>query len=136
MYDIEFNGETGRSHGVMIVQRPSIPLPTESYEEYEIPGRDGSVIISNGNYNDITVSIEMSYVAPPNKWMERNREVRKWLLSNNGKKLILGDDTDYYYQAKVVTVEAFERQLKRGGTFEASFQCDPYQYLSKIASAS
>ena len=41
MYDIQFNGRTGTTVGVIVQNRPNIPAPEKIYDAIKIPGKDG-----------------------------------------------------------------------------------------------
>ena len=79
-YDVTYAGETARSHDIYIVQRPDIPAPEINRDQIDIPGRDGSLYLSQRTVNDIQISIEMNFMTTPNQWGEKYREVMSCLL--------------------------------------------------------
>lgn len=125
MYDIEYNGETCREHGVYVTKRPAIPSPVEEVETFRVAGRDG-VLTGNRYLAPIDLYVEMNFRAKPTLWSEKYRVVKKW-LSGSGK-LIQGDDRAYYFKVLSVQLEDAERTIKRFGKFMAHFVCDPYLY--------
>ena len=129
MYDMQYNGLTGRSMGVLVTQRPNIPLPTEKIETYAVEGRDGSLIVKTGKYKDIEIEIIMGFYEHRSLWAGRLRKVKEWLNSQGQGRLKFTDDPGYYYKVKYTKADECERQLRKFGTFKATFVCAPYMYL-------
>lgn len=129
MYEIIRNGKKNTSVGVLVSKRPSIPSAERICEEVEIPGRDGKIYRDTGSVNDITISISFVFIARPDTWQERFREAKRWLLSKEDNRLILGDDPGYFYKVKHTIVGESERKVIESGEFDADFICEGYQYL-------
>lgn len=130
MYDIRIDGVSCEKVGLLVVKRPSVPAPVRRCREIEIPGRDGKLYIDDGTYDDILLEIEFNYMSKrPDMWCDIWRQAKRWMLSKNGKKLILSDDEKYYRRIKGVTLSTNERESMRIGKFTASFIIDPYEYL-------
>ena len=129
-YDVRFQGEAGRKYGLRIPARPSIPSPEEIVEEYEIPGR-GTLATRTGTYRDIEIEVEFGFFVPPDLWMKKFRECKRWLLRHGDGKLQFTDDPGVYWHVKQVQIDEAERELKKIGRFTATFICDPYQYLEE-----
>jgi predicted phage tail component-like protein len=129
MYEVVRNGKRSTNVGVMISKRPSIPSPEYVYEEINIPGRDGKIYRENGTVQDITVSISFVFISDPQRWQERFREVKKWLLAKKDDRLFLGDDPGFFYKVKHTSIGESERKVIESGEFTADFICEGYQYL-------
>lgn len=130
MYDIQFNGKTGISVGVIVQSRPNIPTAEKIYESIDIPGRDGVLYRDTGTVKDIKIEIPLAFrEREPDMWMERLRTVKKWLMSKNDNKLSFSDDTDYFYRVKKVVIGNTERTVKRQGKMTVAFWCEGYAYL-------
>lgn len=127
LYDVEFNGHTAESMNMEIVRRPDIPSPQMRYSAYTIPGRDGVLYENDGTIEDIDIQIEFNFISRPEKWAETLAKARSWLLPSTGK-LILGDDTDFFYLVKKIELGAAERPCHEIGKFTATFTCDGYRY--------
>ena len=100
MYEIIRNGRTNTEMGILVRERPSIPSAEYNYTEVKIPGRDGSIYKEDGTVSDITISVSFTFAENPQKWQERFRMARRWLLGKEDKELILGDDPEYFYLVK------------------------------------
>lgn len=70
----KWNGETFNSKGIIIEKKPVIPRANHSYEQYEIPGRDGFLTIDNKTYDPIAFSLECHF-----KENSNINEIRAWL---------------------------------------------------------
>ena len=134
MYDIQINGKTGSSVGVIVQKRPNIPSPEKVYDTIEIPGKDGVLYRDNGTVKDIKIEIPLAFREQnPDLWIERLRAIKTWLLSGVDNQLSFADDKDYFYRVKKVTVGTAERAVKKQGKLTATFWCEGYMYLQNGA---
>lgn len=126
MYDIDYNGTTGKMLGVAITTRPAIPVPQKRGEYVQVAGRDGSLFVSDGTYQDIQFEIQMNFVRAEHFWHDTARRVRNW-LSGSGI-LRLGNDPEWHYRVKNASSTQMDNISKKGAVFTASFVCEPFQY--------
>lgn len=130
MYFISYNGISGNDMGVYAVTRPSIPAPELRYEETTIAGRDGTLVSSDGTYNNIEISIQLNYMSRRSEWFNMYRSIKSWLLNRDGNRhLEFSDDPDFFYKVKNVTIGTNERTSQRIGVITPTFLCEPFQYL-------
>lgn len=130
MYDIQFNGKTGTSVGVIVQSRPNIPTAEKIYETIDIPGRDGVLYRDTGTVKDIKIEVSLAFrEQDPDTWMEKFRAVKKWLLSSVNNKLSFTDDQNYFCRVKKVVIGNAERTVKRQGKMTVAFWCEGYMYL-------
>ncbi len=134
-YDLEYNGMTGRSQGLLITKRPNIPSPQKRVKEIEVPGRDGILILDQETYEPIRIIVSFNFSAPETEWMDRMRVCRQWLLGKGDRRLVFSDCTDYFYLVQNVEMQDAERTVRKKGEFEVTFLCQPYQYLISGMSA-
>lgn len=128
MYYVEFNNINNSDMGIYAT-RPNIPAAKRKKTSYKIPGRDGELYIHENAVEDIVISIDFGFYCEQSKWMDYYRAAKKWLLTKMSGKLILSDDTDYFYKVKSVAIGTAERIVKDIGEFKADFTCDGFQYL-------
>lgn len=108
---------------VCLVERPDIPTPEMDYEEIEIPGRDGKLVIENG-YKDITVICEYNVLEFENI-KPLIRRIKAFFL--NKRTLQFSDDT-VFYKIKKISLSDIENEIEGYGLFKVTFELDPFQY--------
>ena len=126
--DIEFNGTIASDLKLLIQEEISIPSPKPKYEEYEISGKDGDMIVSDGSYDDIQITVPFNYTEY-NEWGSIYRSAKRWLNAKGSQKLKLSRMDNYFYKVKKVEIGNEKRSVSHAGSFEAVFTCDPYTYL-------
>ena len=129
LYLVEFNGVTNKNIG-LYATRPNIPVAEYLSESYTIPGRDGELISYLGGVSDIPIPVTFGFFGHPNKWMDKFRAAKSWLLKEKGT-LVLGDDQEYFYKVKKITFDEGVREVKDIGEFTVNFLCEGYQYLKQ-----
>lgn len=131
LYLVDFNGTTNKEIG-LFATRPNIPVAEYLSESYTIPGRDGDLISYIGGVSDITIPVVFGFFGKPDKWMDKFRAAKRWLLKEDGI-LTLGDDQQFFYRVKKVTFDEGTREVKDIGEFTVNFLCEGYQYFKQGA---
>ncbi len=100
--------------------------PQRSYETIQVKGRNGDLIIDNGNYENFTLEIEC-YIDSRNSDLNTiSKELKKWLVSDlKYKKLILSTDSNYYYEAICINKIDISEVVKNFGECLIVFSCKP-----------
>lgn len=128
-FHIFYNGESCKDVGLSVVSRPTIPIPKREHETIKVEGRDGELHRDKGTYEDIEIKINFNFVSKnADIWAQDLRKVKKWLYSGKDERLILSDDPEYYYKVKQAAMSDSERKVRRIGSFDISFTCEPYMY--------
>ena len=127
MVDLIYNGKSGREIAVALATRPSVPPPQKRGDWYDLGGVDGSMLSTDGTYENITIECELNFVCPPEKVGNQYRRVKEWIRGSG--ELCFTDDPEVYYRVKAAQVAEFARRTKRGADMIAAFICDPYTYL-------
>lgn len=127
MFEIKFNGKTNHEMGIMVTTRPSIPSPVARGEYVDIAGRDGSLLVTDGTYENIEITVSMNFVRPPHQWMKTYREAKAWIQS--GGILKMSDDEEVFYKVKACGISSSDRSAKEGGHIDATFVCEPFSYF-------
>lgn len=130
MFYFLINDVPNTDYNFVVTKRPNMPGIVKNYNEYDIPGRDGMLYEWLGTVNDITINIECNYISNPELWHIRWKEIKKWILNINNKRLTLSDDLDYYYRIKKIEISENERKIIKSGEFTISFICEAYSYLN------
>lgn len=131
-YFFEFDGLNSNEFGLQIKNWNYLDAPERSFEEIEVPGRNGSLIIDDGNYKnrviDITCLVDL-------RGKDKNivgNKMNEWLLMDKQyKKLRISDDMDNYFEAICINKLSFSEIL--GDFFEIiiSFSAKPFKKSSR-----
>lgn len=125
-YDIEYNGETGKSQGVILAGFPVFEEMKGTYDEYPIPGRVGSLINHSGRRNNIRVNCELLAISDDVHLLFRR--MKKWF--GKAGKLRFTDNTDAYYEVLAIASLGSEREFRRCGRIRVQFVIFPYEFLN------
>lgn len=123
-----FGGECSKDFGLYISGSGAFNAPERDIETVEVPGRNGSLIIDNGRYKNVT----QSYPAFVCRDFPANANaVRAWLLAEPGYQRL--EDTynpDHFRLARYAGTLDFDvRALCRGAETTIAFDCKPQRYL-------
>ena len=118
--DIEYNNIRGSTLKIFARERPPIPAARKRREEIIIPGRDGSLYTTNGDYEPTEITVQFNYIGPPEEWAARWRAAKKWLSAENSI-LKFSDDGGIFYKISHVELGENERPTEKIGIFEATF---------------
>lgn len=110
--------------------RPSVTRPNVNYKYVDIPGRDGSLDISDylvgrPTYSDCSGSFEFYVANDYGDWAARKAEISSF-LDGRKMKLYLEDDPQYYYVGRF-----FAKDWKSGANFSTitiDYRVEPYKY--------
>ena len=102
--------------------------PSRDVTEVTVPGRNGTLTIDNGRFNNFT----LQYDAFIQTNFEKNFQgLKAALLSQNGYQRL--EDTfhpEYYRKARALgDIEPDMWQKNRAGSFPIKFDCDPRMFL-------
>lgn len=126
---IEYKGINSGQFGVYFrsINRPLLP-PMRSKTKI-INGSSGAYDFGDNDFNPAKIEIRIAYV--PTDYVEREqrkREIAAWLSSNTWQRLILGNEPDKYYLAKIynqVDLDSF----MASGEASVTFECQPFAYM-------
>ena len=126
--DIEYNEILASSLGLIVQSEISIPSPAANYQEYKIPGMDGTLVETDGTYENIKINAVFNYQERKN-WGSTYRSAKKWLNSSGSRILKLFRTDQTFYKVKTVEIGEEQRANSFAASFEVTFTCDPYTYL-------
>ncbi|MDL2205474.1 hypothetical protein LJC33_01020 [Eubacteriales bacterium OttesenSCG-928-N13] len=121
----QFKDTRSTEMGVYVTTYPPIALPEERVEFVTVPGRSGSLTVTEGDcvYDDITLSVECMVHD-----LGTLDQISGWLRGRGD--LVLGNRPDTYYKARVVNQIELEK-IVRGRphrAFAVVFRCVPFRY--------
>lgn len=125
---ITYNGKNSLELGVYTTGSGSFDAAELDVDKYEIPGRNGDLILSNNRYKNI----EITYPAfIPKAFMDKVQNVRNWLRSSRVyARLEDTYDTDHYRLGIPTGVQSFSPEHRNdGANFEMTFDCKPQRFL-------
>lgn len=124
-----YNNKNSDDVGIKVRKVNNLSSPQIRYEKKEIPGKQGNVIYSNGDFENFLLEIECSLDARENKNIkELSIEIKRWLQTNIiYKKLNLSNDEDYYFEAICCNKLDFEHVVRNYKHFILTFECKPFR---------
>lgn len=130
-------GNDGKTvYGFRVLNQPPRISPRERYESITIPGRSGSLTLTEGNevHDNITLSctayIESTEYYKDGALHNRVAEITQW-ISGEGKYEFYGHP-DGYYKGRLANQVSFDRIVQGNPhkAFTFQFDCQPYFYLT------
>lgn len=135
-----FNGIDSSVFGLVCksVKRPL--LPARKINRVEVLGASGTYDFDSDTYSNRPITIKIAYIGTDySELRTRAREIAAWLsisvpnkaVFDNIPKLIINDEPDKYYIAKV-TEEIDLDSLYESGTADIEFDCQPFSYSNDV----
>lgn len=108
------------------IKRPL--LPPAKVKRVELPAASGVYDFVDLEYGLREVTMRITYVGTSFSDMRsKARDIAEWLSTSTWGKLIINDETDKYYLAKV-TAATDLTALFEAGQVDIVFECQPYAY--------
>lgn len=128
IHTLTYNGTKSSDLGVFVSGSGSFDAAEFDVDKYEIPGRNGDLILSNNRYKNV----EITYPAfIPKAFMDKVQNVRNWLRSSKVyARLEDTYDMDHYRLGIPTGVQSFSPENRNdGANFEITFDCKPQRFL-------
>lgn len=117
---------------LIVEHYPTRRFPERSYEVIDVPGRDGSIIIDNGNFKDYreSYSVFIDSVDPEAPRLQLiARNIAGWLLGNPGyQRLEDSYDPEFYRMAYYSGGTDFSNFFNTYGRGTLEFTCAPRRF--------
>lgn len=125
---VTYNGVTSTSLGVFVGGAGAYGAAALDITKYEIPGRNGDLIIPNNRWKNITIAYP-AFI--PSDFEIRVQMVRNWLTSSRAyARLEDTYDADHFRLAIMSEEQEFEPvQFNAGANFQLVFDCKPQRFL-------
>lgn len=108
------------------VKRPL--LPAVKTNRVELLGASGVYDFGDHEYSLRLITMRITYIGTSYEELRtRARDISAWLSTSSWSQLIINDETDKYYLAKVTSDIDLE-SLWLLGTAEITFDCQPFAY--------
>lgn len=124
----KFNGVESESFSLVCktVKRPL--LPASKTNIMQPLGASGGYDNLNNNYDVRTITMHIAYIGTSfAELRSRARSISAWLSTRSFEELIINDETDKYYLAKVVDEIDLDSFYESGGA-DITFVCQPFAY--------
>lgn len=122
-----FGGINSKDYGVGIRGNHLFDAPERDYTSYEIPGKNGDLVIDNNRYKN-KLYIYEAYIV---KNFPANADgLRDALLSQKGYQRL--EDTIHPDMFRMAIIKPFEIEMAgvmKGGEFNIEFDCKPQRFL-------
>ena len=129
---IYFNGISSKDLGVEIESFPKYEIPEKEITKYEIPGRNGDIVIDHGNFKNVNVEYSISVMVKDGDYSSRLHAIASWLYSPSGyARLEDSYDTECYRMARISSNTSFENLFNQAGKATLTFDCKPQRFLKK-----
>lgn len=118
---IEFDGVSSKDLGVVVEGYPGRVLQERDIDFFDVPGRNGSLLIDYGRYKNYT----QEYVI---HWFDKDistRDVSEWLNKSGYKQLVDDSHPSHYRMASFIGPIDVENRLNVLGRCKISFNCKP-----------
>lgn len=116
-----FNGISSIDLKIVVQKLPPRPIPQQRVTTYTVPGRSGTLHISDGSYESIVVSIDCV--------VTDTAKIPDICLAYQGSGKLTHDGIiGYYYNATVMNTSDIARMSSRWKAFQIQFECQPFQY--------
>lgn len=123
-----FNGKKGSDFGIYISGSGTYNFPERDVTKYEVPGRNGDLIVDNGRFKNIMLKYP-AFIR--NNFKENTDGARMWLLQSSAYHRL--EDTyhpDIYRMARFSgPLDWSTRFLNRSGECDLFFDCKPQRFL-------
>lgn len=120
--DVIFNSRHSLDLNLKLKSYPSIPQSTEEYEEIEIEGRNGTLILNKGTYKNKQITFNFTRLS--DSFLDFD-DVYYWLNNINDKRLIWGR-RDRCYIVKKIVYGDIQQEYETIGNFDVTFMCEPF----------
>lgn len=127
-----YNERSSLDLGLKIEGKSILNGPEPDLQEYEIPGRDGKVYLSNRRRRSVEVSYDTFLKVPrPEDKQGYVTAIKGWLLGNPGEYLRLEDtyDLEHFRRAAYTAGLDFTDEWDLFTKQTITFSCLPYRYL-------
>lgn len=127
---IYFNGISSKDVGIEVETYPRYEIPEKNVTTYEIPGRNGNIVVDNGTFKNAITSYDVSFLAEDGEYNSQIHKIAAWLYSPSGYAILEDSyDIEYYRMARISSSTDFENLFNKAGKATLEFDCKPQRFL-------
>lgn len=106
-----------------LTERPKIPGTKQEVEKYNLPHRDGSLVVKRG-FLDREISLEFNILEHRNV----KQDIREFKAYFFNKRTLQFSDDDVFYKINSVEVSDFENEIEEFGIGTVKMDLEPFEY--------
>lgn len=128
LHSFTYNGVNFANLGLYIKKHNSYDSPARSVTKINVPGRNGTIIIDNGNYENINVSYDCRLLPLKNEYSgfeEQTAAVKAALYTDVGNYHTLTDTYGKSHIAAFTAALNFKEVVKGSLDVTVTFDCKP-----------
>lgn len=126
---IETRGKKSSDFDIVVTKVNNLSSPTKKLEVYNVQGRNGSLVIDTGSYEDFNLICECSIVSEKNI-MDICRDIKQWLKSDvKYKPITISNDSNKCYEGYCANAIDIEPLVERFNEFILIFTCKPFKRI-------
>lgn len=130
---IEFDGVRSTALGCFVERYPKRPIPKRKSQRYDVPGRNGAVIVTEDAWETVTQEYEIYLSAETPGLPSVAAQVTRWLAVSGFRLLEDEYDRDTYRLAQFLGPLDLENTLNCWGRAKIRFECLPQRWLKSGA---
>lgn len=128
----EFAGRRSSEFGLVIDQIPVHNIASRRVDEFEVPGRNGTLIQETGAYSNVEQVYSCWFRSRPNLPPEMVREIAAWLTGSRGYQTLRDSyDPGVFRMARFTSSIELTNWWFRRGRLELAFDCMPQRWLDE-----
>lgn len=136
IHSFTYKGRDSREFGLYITNKESYNKPSRNIDFKPVPGRNGAVIIDNGGYENLDVSLSVRLFVPQiaTEWDNHDfayayNKVTEWICGDAGYYVYTDTyDPDYYRLGCIKSGIKVNQRRKDVADLTFSFSFKPYKY--------
>lgn len=136
IHSFTYKGRDSREFGLYITNKESYNKPSRNIDFKPVPGRNGAVIIDNGGYENLDVSLSVRLFVPQiaPEWDNHDfayayNKVTEWICGDAGYYVYTDTyDPDYYRLGCIKSGIKVNQRRKDVADLTFSFSFKPYKY--------
>lgn len=124
-----FKGKSCAEFGIHVSEYPDQNSPERNVTILEIPGRNGTLTIDNGNFKNITRTYSTYFNSVRSGTPASSRAIKEWLLIEPGYHRLTDEyEPDYFRLARFTGPLNIDSFFDLYGRCDISFDCAPQKY--------